>query len=46
MIPWVQYSGKMTRSMPGRPIFMPDDHVGDLLALSSTSALVCSRGIL
>ncbi len=23
MMPWVLYSGKMTRSMPGKPIFMP-----------------------
>jgi hypothetical protein len=23
MMPWVEYSGKITRSIPGRPIFMP-----------------------
>ena len=30
MMPWVLYSGKITRSMPGRPDLHADDHVGDL----------------
>ena len=30
MMPWVEYSGKITRSMPGRPSLHADDHVGDL----------------
>ena len=46
IMPWVLYSGKITRSMPGRPAFMPTSMSAILRALSSTSALVCSRGIL
>ena len=46
MMPWVEYSGKITRSMPGRPTFMPFSISAMFLALSRTSALVCSRGIL
>ncbi|MNU08550.1 hypothetical protein D3C72_2546430 [compost metagenome] len=46
MMPCVEYSGKITRSMPGRPDFMPTTMSAILRALSSTSALVCSRGIL
>src|SRR4029078_9093210 len=32
MMPWVEYSGKITRSMPGRPVFMPT-HVRDLAGI-------------
>jgi hypothetical protein len=46
MIPCVEYSGKITRSMPGRPFFMPTSISPILRALSSTSALVWRRGIL
>ncbi len=46
MIPWVEYSGKTTRSMPGSPVFIPMSMSAILRALSSTSALVCSLGIL
>ncbi len=46
MIPWVLYSGKITRSMPGRPTFIPTIMSAILRALSSTSALVCNLGIL
>ncbi|KAG1558641.1 hypothetical protein G6F48_013844 [Rhizopus delemar] len=46
MMPWVEYSGKITRSMPGRPSFMPSTILAMLRAFSSTSALVCRRGIL
>ena len=46
MMPCVEYSGKITRSMPGSPIFMPMIISAIFLALSSTSALVCRRGIL
>ena len=38
MMPWVEYSGKITRSMPGRPVFMPTTMSAILRALSSTSA--------
>jgi len=40
MMPWVEYSGKITRSMPGSPVFMPTIMSAIFLALSSTSALV------
>jgi hypothetical protein len=46
MIPWVLYSGKMTRSMPGQAGFMPTSMSAILRALSITSAFVCRRGIL
>jgi len=46
MIPWVLYSGKMTRSRPGSPSFMPSTICRILWAFSITSAVVCSRGIL
>lgn len=46
MIPMVLYSGNTTRSMPGRPSFMPLIISAILRALSSTSARVCRRGIL
>jgi hypothetical protein len=46
MIPCVLYSGKMTRSMPGRPDFIPMTISAILRALSKTSAVVCKRGIL
>jgi hypothetical protein len=46
MMPCVLYSGKMTRSMPGRPTFMPSIIWAIWRALSSTSFLVCRRGIL
>ena len=46
MMPMVLYSGNTTRSMPGRPSFMPSTILAMLRALSSTSALVCRRGIL
>ena len=46
MIPMVLYSGNTTRSMPGRPSFMPLIISAILRALSRTSALVCRRGIL
>ena len=46
MMPCVLYSGKITRSIPGRPTFMPSSMSAILRALSSTSALVCRRGIL
>ena len=46
MMPCVLYSGKITRSMPGRPSFMPSIIFAILRALSSTSAWVCRRGIL
>ena len=46
MMPWVEYSGKITRSMPGRPRFMPVSMAAMLRALSSTSARVCRLGIL
>lgn len=40
MIPCVEYSGNTTRSMPGRPRFMPTSISAILRALSSTSAWV------
>src|SRR6476659_717032 len=46
MIPWVLYSGKITRSMPGSPTFIPTSISPILRALSRTSFLVCIRGIL
>ena len=46
MIPWVLYSGKIARSMPGKPIFMPFSISPIFLAFSSTSFFVCRRGIL
>ena len=46
MIPCVLYSGKITRSMPGSPTFMPTIMSAMLRALARTSALVCRRGIL
>ena len=46
IMPWVEYSGKITRSIPGRPVFMPTTMSAILRALSRTSALVCRRGIL
>ena len=46
MIPWVEYSGKITRSRPGRPAFMPTIMSPIFLAFSSTSAFVWRRGIL
>ncbi len=46
MMPMVLYSGNTTRSMPGRPSFMPLIISAIWRALSSTSALVCRRGIL
>jgi hypothetical protein len=46
MIPCVLYSGKMTRSMPGRPTFMPSTISPIFRAFSRTSLLVCMRGIL
>ena len=41
-----KYSGKITRSIPGRPLFIPISISAIFFALSITSALVCSRGIL
>ena len=46
MMPCVLYSGKITRSMPGKADFMPTSISAILRALASTSALVCRRGIL
>jgi hypothetical protein len=46
MIPCVLYSGKMTRSSPGRPTFMPSTIDAIWRALTRTSARVCRRGIL
>ena len=46
MIPWVLYSGKITRSRPGRPCFMPTTMSAMLFALAMTSARLCRRGIL
>ena len=46
MIPCVLYSGKITRSMPGRPFFMPTSMSPMARAFASTSAVVCRRGIL
>ena len=46
MMPWVEYSGNTTRSMPGSPDFIPTTMSAILRALSRTSSLVCSRGIL
>ena len=46
MIPCVLYSGKITRSIPGRPCFMPTTIAAMFFALAMTSALLCRRGIL
>ena len=46
MMPMVLYSGNTTRSMPGRPTFMPLIISAMARALSSTSARLCRRGIL
>src|ERR1700709_2724241 len=46
MMPWVEYSGKITRSMPGSPTFMPTTISAIFLALAITSALVCNLGTL
>jgi hypothetical protein len=46
MIPWVEYSGKMIRSMPGSPCLMPVSMAAMFFALSMTSPVVCRRGIL
>ena len=46
MMPCVEYSGKITRSMPGRPIFMPSIISAILRAFARTSSFVCRRGIL
>ena len=46
MMPWVEYSGNTTRSMPGRPAFMPTTISAILRAFARTSLRVCRRGIL
>ena len=40
MMPCVEYSGKITRSIPGKPSFMPTIMSAIFLAFSRTSALV------
>ena len=46
IIPCVEYSGKITRSIPGKPRFIPFNIFAMFFAFSSTSALVCNLGIL
>ena len=36
MMPWVLYFGKITKSIPGRPTFMPSIVLAMLCALSRT----------
>ena len=43
---WVLYSGKITRSRPGRPSFIPSIIDAMFLAFASISAFVWSLGIL